>query len=131
MALTRTTKLLAKIESSYGSNPSPVAGSNAIQVTDIEVTPIESDNVQASAFQGFLGNSTQGTLLANKRVAVSFGAELSGSGSRYCKCLITSLKSCGLSETIASSTSVTYAPVSSSFSSCTISLFLWCTQGTL
>jgi len=55
MALTRTTKLLAKIESSYGSNPSPVAGSNAIQVTDIEVTPIESDNVQAPTFQGFLG----------------------------------------------------------------------------
>ena len=79
MALTRTTKLLAKIEASYGSNPSPVAGSNAIQVTDIEVTPIESDNVQASAFQGFLGNSTRGTFLANKRVAVSFGAELSPS----------------------------------------------------
>ena len=110
MALTRTTKLLAKIESSYGSNPTPVAGSNAIQVTDIEVTPIESDNVQAPTFQGFLGNSTQGTLLANKRVAVSFGAELSGSGAAgTASALSPLLKSCGLSETIASSTSVTYA----------------------
>ena len=101
MALTRTTKLLAKIESSYGSNPTPVAGSNAIQVTDIEVTPIEADNVQAPTFQGFLGNSTQGTLLANKRVAVSFGAELSGSGAAgTASALSPLLKSCGLSETI-------------------------------
>ena len=124
MALTRTTKLLAKIESSYGSDPSPVAGSNAIQVTDIEVTQIESDNVQASAFQGFLGNSTRGTLLANKRVAVTFGAELSGSGSAgTASALSPLLKSCGLSESIVSSTSVTYAPVSASFSSCTILCF--------
>ena len=129
MALTRTTKLLAKIESSYGSNPSPVAGSNAIQVTDIEVTPIESDNVQAPTFQGFLGNSTQGSLLANKRVAVSFGAELSGSGAAgTASALSPLLKSCGLSETIASSTSVTYAPVSSSFSSCTILCFYGATR---
>ena len=129
MALTRTTKLLAKIESSYGSNPSPVAGSNAIQVTDIEVTPIESDNVQAPTFQGFLGNSTQGSLLANKRVAVSFGAELSGSGSAgTASALSPLLKSCGLSESIVSSTSVTYAPVSSSFSSCTILCFYGATR---
>ncbi len=129
MALTRTTKLLAKIESSYGSNPSPVAGSNAIQVTDIEVTPIEADNVQAPTFQGFLGNSTQGTLLANKRVAVSFGAELSGSGAAgTASALSPLLKSCGLSETIASSTSVTYAPVSASFSSCTILCFYGATR---
>ena len=129
MALTRTTKLLAKIESSYGSNPSPVAGSNAITVTDIEVTPIESDNVQASSFQGYLGNSIQGTLLANKRVAVSFGAELSGSGAAgTASALSPLLKSCGLSETIVGSTSVTYAPVSASFSSCTILCFYGATR---
>ena len=129
MALSRTTKLLAKIESSYGSNPTPVAGSNAIQVTDIEVTPIESDNVQATAFQGFIGNSTRPTLLANKRVAVSFGAELSGSGAAgTASALSPLLKSCGLSETIVGSTSVTYAPVSASFSSCTILCFYGATR---
>ena len=131
MALTRTTKLLAKIESSYGSNPSPVAGSNAIQVTDIEVTPIEADNVQASAFQGFIGNSTQASILANKRVAVSFGAELSGSGARgTASALSPLLKSCGLSETVVAggSGSVTYAPVSANFSSCTILCFYGATR---
>ena len=77
MALTRKTWLIAKIESSYGTDPSPVGGSNAIQVSGVELTPIESDNVQAAAFQGFLGNSTRGTLVANKRVSVSFDVELS------------------------------------------------------
>ncbi len=55
---------------------------------------------------------------------VSFGAELSGSGTRgTASALSPLLKSCGLSETIVASTSVTYAPVSASFSSCTILCF--------
>ena len=64
--LTRKTWLLAKIESSEGSDPTTVGGSNAIQVTNVDITPIEADAVQAPALQGFLGNSTRGTVLANK-----------------------------------------------------------------
>ena len=124
MALTRKTYLLAKIESSYNSDPSPVGGSNAIQVGNIELTPIESDNFETPTLQGFLGNSTRGTLVANKRVGVSFEAELAGSGAAgTASALSPLLKSCGLSETVVSSTSVTYAPVSASFSSCTIYCF--------
>ncbi len=51
--LTRKTWLLAKIESSEGSDPTPVGGSNAIQVTSVDITPIESDTIQADAMQGF------------------------------------------------------------------------------
>ena len=124
MALTRKTWLIAKIESSEGTDPSPVGGSNAIQVTNIELTPIESDNVQAASLQGFLGNSTRGTIVANKRVGVSFDLELSGSGAAgTAPGYGPLLKSVGLSETVVSSTSVTYAPVSASFSSCTIYCF--------
>tara|TARA_R100000458_G_scaffold23995_1_gene21553 strand:- start:6382 stop:7323 length:942 start_codon:yes stop_codon:yes gene_type:complete len=124
MALTRKTWLIAKIESSEGTDPTPVGGSNAIQVTNVEVTPIESDNVQAAAMQGFLGNSTRGTVLANKRVSVTFSTELSGSGAAgTAPAYGPLLKSVGLSETVVSSTSVTYAPVSASFSSCTIYCF--------
>ena len=124
MALTRKKFLIAKIESTYGTDPSPVGGSDAIQVTNVEVTPIESDNVQASAFQGFIGNSTRGTLVANKRVAVTFDVELAGSGAAgTAPAFGPLLKSCGLSETIVASTSVTYAGVSSSFDSATIYCF--------
>mgnify|MGYP003111228368 CR=1 FL=1 len=124
MALTRKTWLLAKIESSEGTDSTPVGGSNAIQVSSVEVTPIEADTVQPEAFQGFIGNSTRGTILANKRVSVSFDVELSGSGAAgTAPAYGPLLKSAGLSETVVSSTSVTYAPVSASFSSCTIYCF--------
>jgi hypothetical protein len=64
-------------------------------------------------------NSPQ--LLANTRASITFQVELAGSGTagtapRYGAIL----QACGLSETIVASTSVTYAPVSSSFSSATI-----------
>ena len=124
MALTRKTWLIAKIESTEGTDPTPVGGSNAIQVSSVELNPIEADSVQPEAFQGFIGNSTRGTILANKRVSASFSIELSGSGAAgTAPGYGPLLKSCGLSETVVSSTSVTYAPVSASFSSCTIYCF--------
>jgi len=124
MALTRKRFLIAKIESTYGTDSSPVGGSNAIQVTNLEVTPIESDNVQAAAFQGFIGNSTRATLVANKRVSVTFDVELAGSGTAgTAPAFGPLLKSCGLSETTVADTSVTYAGVSSSFDSATIYCF--------
>jgi hypothetical protein len=129
MALTRKKFLIAKIESNYGVDPSPVGGSDAVQVSSLEITPIESDNVQAAAFQGFLGNSTRGTLVANKRVSVTFDVELAGSGAAgTAPAFGPLLKSCGLSETISAGVSVTYAPVSSSFSSATIYCFYDGTQ---
>lgn len=124
MALTRKKFLIAKIESTYGTDPTPVGGSNAIQVTNLEVTPIESDNVQAAAYQGFIGNSTRSTLVANKRVSVTFDVELAGSGTAgTAPAFGPLLKSCGLSETTVADTSVTYAGVSSSFDSATIYCF--------
>ena len=124
MALTRKKFLIAKIESTYGTDPTPVGGSNAIQVTNLEVTPIESDNVQAAAYQGFIGNSTRATLVANKRVSVTFDVELAGSGTAgTAPAFGPLLKSCGLSETTVADTSVTYAGVSSSFDSATIYCF--------
>jgi hypothetical protein len=124
MALTRKKFLIAKIETTYGTDPTPVGGSNAIQVTNLEVTPIESDNVQAAAYQGFIGNSTRATLVANKRVSVTFDVELAGSGTAgTAPAFGPLLKSCGLSETTVADTSVTYAGVSSSFDSATIYCF--------
>lgn len=101
-----------------------MGGSNAIQVTNLEVTPIESDNIQPPALQGFIGNSTRGTILANKRVSVTFDVELSGSGTAgTAPAYGPVLKACGLSETTVAATSVTYAPVSGTFDSVTIYCF--------
>jgi hypothetical protein len=124
MALTRKIFLAAKIESTYGTDPVPTGALNFIQCSSIEITPIESDNVQSAALQGFIGNSTRGTIVANKRVSVTFDVELAGSGTAgTAPAFGPLLKAAGLSETIVSSTSVTYAGVSSSFDSATLYCF--------
>jgi len=118
MALTRKRLILAKAETTYGTDSSPL-GADAVLVRSLEITPIEADIVSRDLIRPYLGNSPQ--LLANSRVSITFQVELAGSGAagtapRYGAVL----KACGMSETVVASTSVTYAPVSSAFSSATI-----------
>ena len=116
--LTRKRVILIEAESSYGSDPGIVAA-DAVLVRDLSITPQSSDVVSRDVVRPFLGAFQQ--LLANTNVEVTFSVELAGSGTagtspRYGD----ALKACGFSETVSSGTSVTYAPVSTSFSSVTI-----------
>ena len=116
--LYRKRTVLIKVESTYGTDSSP-AGTDACQVRNLEVTPVQSDIVSRDLIRPYLGASPQ--LIANNRVQVTFEVEYAGSGTagtapRYGSLL----KACGFSETIVASTSVTYAPVSTSFSSVTM-----------
>ena len=116
--LTRKRVILIETESSYGTDPTPSATA-VVLVTDLSITPQSSDVVNRDVVRPYLGSSEQ--ILANTRVECTFSVELAGSGTagtapRYGN----ALKATGLSETVASGTSVTYAPVSSSFSSVTI-----------
>lgn len=116
--LTRKRVILIEAESSYGTDPTPGA-TDAVLVRDLSITPQSSDVVSRELIRPYLGASEQ--LLANTRVECTFAVELTGSGSagtapRYGS----ALKACGLSEVVVSSTRVTYAPVSASFSSVTI-----------
>ncbi len=116
--LTRKRVILIEAESSYATDPTPGA-SDAVLVRDLTITPQSSDVVSRELIRPYLGASEQ--LLANTRVECTFAVELAGSGSagtapRYGS----ALKACGLSEVVVSSTRVTYAPVSTGFSSVTI-----------
>ena len=116
--LTRKRVILIEAESSYGTDPG-MATSTVVLVRDLSITPQSSDVVNRDVVRPFLGASEQ--LLANTKVECTFSVELAGSGTagaapRYGD----ALKACGFSESIVSNTSVTYAPVSSSFSSITI-----------
>ena len=116
--LTRKRLILLESEATYGTDPTPT-GVDAILVRDLSITPLQSDTVGRDLVRPYLGASEQ--LLANTRVQCTFSVELAGSGTagtapRYGKALL----ACGLSETIVATTSVTYAPVSSSFGSATI-----------
>ena len=116
--LTRKRVILIEAESSYGTDPTPSA-TDVVLVTDLSITPQSSDVVNRDVVRPYLGSSQQ--LLANTRVECTFSVEFAGSGTagtapRYGS----ALKACGLSETIASGTSVTYEPISANFSSITI-----------
>jgi hypothetical protein len=118
MALTRKRLILVKKESTYGTDSSP-AGTDALLVRNLDITPIEADLVSRDLIRPYLGNSP--SLLANSRVSITFQVELAGSGTAGTAPRFGSiLQACGFSETIVASTSVTYAPISASFSSATI-----------
>ena len=116
--LLRKRTILIEAESTYGTDPTPT-GADAVLVSDLNITPQQSEVVSRDVIRPYLGASEQ--LLANTRVECTFSVELTGSGTagtapQYGK----ALQACGLSETVAAGTSVTYAPVSSNFSSVTI-----------
>ena len=114
--------LLAKLESSYGSDPNPTGSANAVLVRSLEISPFQSDAVERELIRGYMGNYE--TLHANQRVEVTFEVEMAGSGAAgTAPAWGPVMKACGNSQTIVSSTSVTYAPVSSSFDSVTLFFF--------
>jgi hypothetical protein len=116
--LTRKRLILAKIESTYGTDSTP-AGTEAILVRNLEITPLQADVVTRDLIRPYLGNFEQ--ILANQRVEITFEVELAGSGAAgTAPAWGPVMKSCAMAETISAGTSVTYAPVSSSFSSCSI-----------
>lgn len=116
---TRKRVILAKTESVYGTDPTPTGSANAILVRNLEITPIEAEQVSRDLVRDYLGNSD--TLIAQKSVIVTFEVELAGSGvAGTAPKWGPLLKACGFGETLVALTSVTYAPVSASFGSVTI-----------
>ncbi len=108
----------AKIETTYGTDASP-SGSNAILVRNLTLTPQESDFADRNLIRPYLGRSQQ--IPAGIRAVLEFEVEIAGSGAAGTAPGWGALmRSCGFSETISASTSVTYAPISTSFESTTV-----------
>ncbi|MFZ9654549.1 MAG: phage tail tube protein [Limnohabitans sp.] len=117
--LSRRRTLLAKIETTYGTDSVPVGGSNAILCRNLDFTPLNVNIASRDLVRPFLGNFDQ--LIATVNAQVSFEVELAGSGAAgTVPAFGALLRACGLSETVVASTSVTYAPVSSGFESASI-----------
>ena len=110
--------LLAKIESTYNTDPTPVAATDAIQVENLawsftgqRMTPQEAVSPSLGKLKSLYG----GTLMQ-----ITFDMHVKGSGTAGTAPESgVPLRSCALGETIVATTSVTYAPVSSSHESCT------------
>jgi hypothetical protein len=110
----RNTAILAKIEGTYGSDPTPAEASNAILVSNFSVTPINSQNVPRDLIRGYFGGSEH--LVATKNVQISFDVEFQSSGSMVTPTVPAwgpLLRACGFAETGTPNVRVEYNPVSS------------------
>jgi hypothetical protein len=111
--------LLAKTETTYNTNPTPTGALNAILVRNLEIQPVDAEEVTRDLVKPYFG--ADDILISNVRSRVSFEVEIAGAGAagtvpKYGAIL----KACGMAETITAATKVAYTPVSESFSSCTI-----------
>jgi hypothetical protein len=96
---TRKRTILAKIESVYGTDPTPDGTANAILVRNLSVTPINAEQVSRDNVRPYYGNSD--TLLAQVSVACEFEIELAGAITKgIAPAWAPLLKACGFAETL-------------------------------
>lgn len=122
--LTRRNVILAKIESTYGSDPTPTVGSNAVRVIDLDLKvmkpPVERPTQQQSL-------ARRPSKLGEEFYEVNFKIEVVGSGSAGTAPRAGALlRACGFSETIVTGGSpvVKYRDINTSFESVTIWAYL-------
>jgi hypothetical protein len=116
--LTRKRTILAKIEGTYGTDPTPSGSANAILVRNLNITPLNAENVSRDLVRPYLGASEQ--LIASSHVMVDFEVEMAGSGTAgTAPAYGPLLRACGFTETDGAS-DVVYTPKSASFESVTI-----------
>lgn len=121
MFLTKFRLLLAKIEGTYGSDPTPTVGSNAIQAKNIKVN-YQGDVLERDVYRSTL--SPLSPLIGKRWTEISFDVELKASGSLGTAPAIGALlQACGFSETVAAGASVLYAPASTGIKSVTLYLY--------
>jgi hypothetical protein len=113
--------IIAKIESTYGTDPTPDGTNDAMLTKNMAIVPIEGGAEDRGNIDGNLGN--HGNIHTGEHVSCSFDMELAGSGAAGdAPKFDPLLESCGLLGVNSPGTSEVYKPVSSSFKSCTIYL---------
>jgi hypothetical protein len=119
---TRKQAILAKIETTYGTDAGPTGAANAILATDLEIVPLEGQNVSRDLVRPYLGNDQQ--IPVGTHVSVTFKVEVAGAGAAgTAPGYGPLLRACGFAETVVADTEVTYDPVSSAFES--VSLYVY------
>lgn len=114
----RNTAILAKIETTQGTDAVPTGAANALLISDASFD-ISYNNVDRSLIRGFYGGAEQ--LAGTRFVDMSFSVEISGSGAAgTAPAWGPLLQACGYAEAVTASTRVDYTPVSTGQKSLTI-----------
>jgi len=123
----RDTLLLAKLETTYATDPTPVVGSNAMLISKPSITPLVTNNIDRELIRGYFGNSEQ--LVGTRSVECSFTVELAGSGdAEDPPAFGPLLRACAMAETIIAATRVDYTPITNAQESVTL---YWYDSGVL
>ncbi|MGV8949692.1 MAG: phage tail tube protein [Cypionkella sp.] len=112
MALFWRNKLLTfKPEVTYGVDPTPTAALDAIQASEVKLSPMEGQDVDRDLDLPYMAAS--GTIPADLHMKLSFKVELQASGAAGTPPAWGALlRGCGVAQTILATTSVTYNPIS-------------------
>lgn len=116
----RNTIILAKPETTAGTDASPTGAANAILVSDMSITPLDAKNIDRNVIRGYFGASEQ--LVGTASVKVSFSVELQGSGTAgTAPALGNLLLGCAMAEAnLSTPNRVEYTPISSALKTLTI-----------
>src|SRR5260221_12793831 len=108
----RSKALMAKIETTYGTDAVPTGAANAVLCkNDIKFTPMDSDRVPREVIQAYMGH--QQDLPVATRIMLEFDVEAAGAGGAVdvVPAFGPLLRGCGHAQTINAAVSVSYQPI--------------------
>jgi len=122
--LTRKTVILAKVESQYGTDPTPTVSANAILVRNVDMK-VQGETLQRDFLKASISQLT--FVRGVRHAEVSFETELKGTGTRGSLPAFgwegVLFRACGMLETVNAGVSIVYSPVYASFESCTLYVY--------
>lgn len=117
--LMRKRVVLAKIESSYGVDPTPTGAANALLVSNLDVNILNAQNVSRDLIRAYFGGFEE--LVGTVYKEASFDVELASAGAAgTAPAWGPLLRACAWAETITGGNRVDYTPVTASLESVTI-----------
>lgn len=116
----RNVVLLAKVETTKGTDSSPAGASNAmLPVGDLTLTPIDAERVPRNTIRGYYGAPE--TLLGSSWQRIQFAVEAASSGTAgTAPAWGALLQGCGFTETVSTGARVEYTPASTSLKGVTL-----------
>lgn len=115
----RKRAILAKIETTPGTDATPTGSANAMQMTNVSLEPLLGNDLNRELVLPYLGH--QGVILDGNYARLTGEVEIAGAGDAgTAPAYGPLLRACGLAEVITADTDVVYSPVSSGFESVTI-----------
>lgn len=111
--------VLAKIESSYGTDPTPTGVANAVLLRNVDIDIAQGDRIPRDIIRSGMGQVM--SFLVGRRVTMTFSVDLAGAGAAGTPPAYGPLlRMCTMAEIITPATRVDYFPVNTSQESGTI-----------